>query len=236
MTRRARATVCLVAMAAAWSAPSGWGQSLSPTEIKAQAEQIIRAYAARVEAAVGPRGYVPTVRVMNTPALAYFDARTRRITLPHWPTLDAEVQAFFTSLLPDPSEAERLFRELFGWFLVAHEMTHWLQRELNIVLDRYDDERMANDFAVAFFMAEGDEARLLRLGELLDRALQNLADPVPPGEDRAQFFNEWYADLAVDPAKYGHFQFTFILDSIARRADHVFSALLRDPEGAGPQR
>ncbi len=182
------------------------------------------------------RGYVPTVRVMNTPALAYFDARTRRITLPHWPTLDAEIQAFFTFLLPDPNEAERLFEELFGWFLVAHEMTHWLQRELNVVPDRYDEERMANDFAVAFFMAEGDEARLLHLGQLVDRALQNLADPVPLGEDRAQFFNERYADLAVDPAKYGHFQFAFILDSIARRADHALSALLRDLEGAGRQR
>lgn len=200
----------------------------SPAEIAARAQAIVRAYAERVEREIGPVRYVPTVRVLNTPALAYFDARTRRITLPYWPTLDAEVQAFFTSLLADPAEAEFLFGELFGWFLVAHEMTHWLQDELGIALDRYADEQMANEFAVAFVVAEGDEARLLSLGELLVRAVQNLADPVPPGEDRAGYFNERYAELALDPAQYGHYQFTFILDAIARRVDLAFAALLRD--------
>ena len=214
--------------AIALAAPVGVGRVASPAEVKDRAEAIVRSYAERVALVVGPERYVPTVRILNTPALAYFDARARRITLPYWPTLDEQTKGFFLALLPDPEEAEELFGELFTWFLVAHEMTHWLQGELGIVLDRYEDERMANDVAVAFFMGEGDEARLVRLGELLDHALQSLPDPVPVGEDRAAYFNRRYADLAVDPAQYGQYQFTFILDAISRRADLLWEDMLRD--------
>lgn len=199
----------------------------SPAEVKARAELIARSFAERVGTVAGPLRYVPAVRVWSTPALAYFDIRARRITLPYWPTLEAEVRAFFLSLASDADAAEALFAELFTWFLVAHEMAHWLQGELGIVLDRYQDERMANDLAVAFFMAEGDEARLLNLGELLNRALQSLSDPVPPGEDRPTYFNLNYADLAVDPARYGYYQFALIADAITRRADLVFGILVR---------
>jgi len=136
------------------------------------------------------------------------------------------------SLSGNEARAEELFTTLFNWFLVAHELTHWLQREVGIALDRFSSEVMANHFAVAFHMAAANgEERLLRLGELLQGALHRLADPTPEGEDAAAFFNANYAALARDPSRYGYYQFRFILDSIAHRSELDFETLISQYSG-----
>jgi len=120
-----------------------------------------------------------------------------------------------------------LFTALFNWFLVAHELTHWLQREAGIDLDRFSSEAMANDFAVAFHLrAAGGEQRLVRLRDLLESALARLNDPTPEGVDAASFFNTNYGALARDPSRYGYYQFRFILDSIAARDELDFVSLI----------
>ena len=171
----------------------------------------------------------PAVRIRNTPYLAYFDHRSGKIVLPHWPTLDPKQQAFFLDLADTPEEAVALFVGLFNDFLVAHEMGHWLQRGLGVVRDRYASEREANNIGAAFFEAvEGGETRLLNLHSLLGAALERLVDPTPIDADERRFFNEHYAKLAVQPAAYAYYQFRFILDSIDARDTLDFAALFRE--------
>ncbi|GAB4305504.1 MAG: hypothetical protein Kow0097_03960 [Candidatus Bipolaricaulota bacterium] len=187
-------------------------------DILALGENLVQSYVAWVVPIAGPLPAPPILSVRNTPNLAYFDPRSNLIVVPCWPTLTDSQQAFFLSLTASAEEAALLFGELFNWFLIAHEMTHWLQHALDLGGDPYTRERMANECAVAFFMeSEAAEERLVELERILAYALDGLADPVPPGTDSAAYFNLHYHDLAQDPAKYGHFQFRFITDAIAHR-------------------
>jgi len=197
---------------------------MSVTEVQSAAERIVSIFAATTSELLGVDVTPPAVEIRNTPYLAYFDHRSGKIVLPHWPTLDHKQQAFLLDLTDTPEEAGALFNE----FLVAHEMGHWLQRGLGVVRDRYASEREANNIAAAFFEAvEGGETRLLNLHLLLDAVLERLADPTPIDADERRFFNEHYAKLAVQPAAYAYYQFRFILDSIDARDTLDFAALLR---------
>lgn len=199
----------------------------SVAAVQSAAERIVSDYAAVISEVAGEPSYVPTIEIVNTPNLAYFNHRTGQIVLPHWPSLEGSSRDFFVSLSGTEAQAEELFTTLFNWFLVAHELTHWFQRESGIALDRYSSEAMANHFAVAFHMRAADgEERLLHLGELLEAALEHLANPTPEGENVAAFFNANYAALARDPSHYGYYQFRFILDSIAHRGELDFATLV----------
>jgi len=201
---------------------------MSISEVQSAAERIVSMFAATTSELLGVDVAPPAVEIRNTPYLAYFDHRSGKIVLPHWPTLDPKQQAFFLDLADTPEEAGALFVALFNEFLVAHEMGHWLQRGLGVVRDRYASEREANNIGAAFFEAvEGGETRLLNLHSLLGAALERLVDPTLIGADERQFFNEHYAKLAVQPAAYAYYQFRFILDSIDARDTLDFAALLR---------
>ncbi len=200
--------------------------------VQTTAEKIVDTFVERVSQTVGavPAGAIPRVTVRNTPNLVYFDHRRGEIVTPHWKTLDAPARSFFFSLVADndSEQASRLFTSLFNGFLLAHEMTHWLQRTCGLTLDRYTSESMANDLAVAFFMDfEGGESELLALQQQLQRAISRLNNPTPAGENAAVYFNTHYAELARDASLYGYYQFGFIIDSIDRRSKLGFEDFIR---------
>lgn len=204
----------------------------SVAAIQSAAERIVSDYVAVITEVAGEPRYVPTIEIVNTPNLAYFNHRTGQIVLPHWPSLEGPSRDFFVSLSGNEARAEELFTALFNWFLIAHELTHWFQREVGVGLDRYSSEEMANHFAVAFHVATTDgEERLLRLSELLEAALHRLVDPTPDEEDPASFFNAHYAALARDASRYGYYQFRFILDSIAHHGELDFETLISQYSG-----
>ena len=204
----------------------------SVAAIQSAAERIVSDYVAVITEVTGEPSDVPTIEIVNTPNLAYFNHRTGQIVLPHWPSLEGSSRDFFVSLSGNEARAEELFTTLFNWFLVAHELTHWFQRESGITLDHYSSETMANHFAVAFHMRAADgEERLLHLGERLEAALHRLVDPTPEGDEVAAFFNANYAALARDPSRYGYYQFRFILDSIAHRSELNFETLVSQYSG-----
>ena len=204
----------------------------SVAAIQSAAERIVSDYVAVITDVSGEPSYVPTIEIVNTPNLSYFNHRTGQIVLPHWPSLEGPSRNFFVGFSGTEAGAEEVFTALFNWFLVAHELTHWFQREVGISVDRYSSEEMANHFAVAFHMRAPDsEERLLRLSELLEAALHRLVDPTPDGEDAASFFNANYATLARDPTRYGYYQFRFILDSITQRGKLDFVTLVSQASG-----
>jgi len=205
-----------------------FGVDGSPAAIQTAATRIVNDYVDAVGGIAGTVHDAPTVAVRNTPNLAAFDPRNNEIVLAHWPTVDEASRGFFLALAESEEDAEALFVELFNWFLVAHEMTHWFQRTVGMCLDRYGSEAMANDAAVAFFMRDGiAETRLLRLRERIVLALTRLEDPTPAGWEEAAFFNAHYAELARDPSRYGYYQFRLIREAVDRRGDLDFEALIR---------
>jgi len=201
----------------------------TPEQVQSAAKQIVTSFAAAANEFLNQTAVTPSVEVRSTPNLAYFDHRSWTIVLAHWPTLDEASRGFFLNLVETAEDAPALFVGLFNEFLVAHEMAHWLYRTLGIERDRYSSEREANDIAVGFFRSSEDgETYLLALRPRLEVALARLSDPTPPETDERQFFNDQYAALARNPTLYGYYQFSFILDSIDRRAELDFTSLLLD--------
>ena len=203
----------------------------SAFDVQTTAERIVRAFAAETSVGLGlvDAADIPRVVVRNTANLAYFDHRSGEIVTSHWGTLDEPQRRFFLTITDDDQDqAAELFTSLFNGFLVAHEMTHWLQRRCNLHLDHYTSEAMANDVAVAFFMLlEKGEEQMLALQRRLEQALEHLSDPVPQGEDPVATFNAHYAEIARDPYAYGYYQFLLIIDAIDRRADLSFEWFIR---------
>jgi len=165
--------------------------------IQADVEHAVAAYAAAVLEVAGAADPPPEVVVRNTPYLAHYSPQTNRIVIPYWPPEESTV-AFFLALMDgDEALAEELFAELFDWFLVAHELTHWLMIARGFEVDHYMSEALANDGAVAFYnLYPESEERLLRLDILLAAALERLPDPTPPQLSPVTYFNAFYPSLA----------------------------------------
>lgn len=194
--------------------------------VQSAVEMIVAAYVRALAPTGAAIGAPPEVVVQNTPNLIHFSPLTNRIVVPFWPPQESTLTFFLTLSGGDETQAQELFGELFHWFLVAHEMTHWLQHAGAVALDHYDAEARANDGAVAFYsLASENEERLLRLDALLAAALGRLRDPTPPALDPVTYFNAFYPSLAGDPYRYGYYQFRFIRDSIARRSTLLFAAV-----------
>jgi hypothetical protein len=198
--------------------------------VQTAAESIAEAYVAIVDEVLERQTTRPALEVRDSPYLAYFDPRESKIVVPFWPPKKASTFGFFLALADgDTAWAEVFFEELFDWFLVAHELTHWLQTELGLSPSHYESETMADDFAVAFHMGtSGGEERLLHLDRMLVQALEHLTDPGPQGIETTTYFNAFYMALTQDPWKYGYYQFGFIRDSIARRNDLSLVDLLAE--------
>ncbi len=198
-----------------------------PAVLQAAVEGTVQAYVLAAVELGGDAGAPPEILVANTPQLSYYSPRANRIVIPYWPPQESTVAFFLVLTDGDEAMAEELFTELFDWFLVAHELTHWLMTAHGAEADHYTSEAMANDGAVAFYnLSPGSEERLLRLDTLLAIALERLADPTPASLDPVTYFNAFYPALTSNPRQYGYFQFRFIRDAIARRHELEFAAFV----------
>jgi len=190
--------------------------------LRADAQVVVNAVAAEVARARGAAlGEPPAVQVRNTPQLIFFSRASNQIVVPWWETTAPEMRAVFrTFAAGDDADAEHLFRAFFNRFLVAHEAAHWFQaaadrRERTL----YENENMANRFAVAFWRTQpGGEALLAELERLATRAAASLPDPTPAGEDPVAYFGANYQALGREPLKYGYYQFRFMRDALRERA------------------
>ena len=198
--------------------------------LRADAQAVVDAVAAEVaRVRGGPLADAPRVQVRNTPQLIFFARDSNRIVVPWWDGTPPEMRAVFrTFAAGGDAEAEHLFRAFFNRFLVAHEAGHWFQfgasrRERTL----YENERMANRFAVAFWRTQpGGEAFLAELERLATRAAANLPDPTPTGDDPVAYFGANYQALGREPLKYGYYQFRFMRDALRERAELDFARMV----------
>lgn len=202
------------------------------TSLRTEVQAVVSAVASEVARVRGETlAAIPSVDVRNTPQLIFFSRSANQIVVPSWETLPPEMRTVFRTFAGGgDAEAEHFFRAFFNRFLVAHEAGHWFQdhakrREPTL----YENERMANRFAVAFWRTQpGGERLLEELERLAARAAANLPDPTPAGEDAVAYFGANYQALGRDPLKYGYYQFRFMRDAIRDRAQLDFATMVAD--------
>ena len=179
----------------------------------------------------------PKVVLSFTPQLSWIEEDGSAIHTVEWSQCPPGMQGFFAGLLGDAPAmpAPQFFHEVFNAFLVPHEMSHFVDARRGHLKNGgnfYGGEVHANRVAVAFWLGEvGGRERMARLMGVVDQALQHMTSPVPPGIDKARYFNEHYEMLLDDASKYGWYQFRMFLDAWEQRKAADFDALLRAPVG-----
>jgi hypothetical protein len=197
---------------------------------RADAQDILRAFAAEVARARGaPLADVPTVQVRNMPQLIGFVGPANQVVVPWWDTTPPEMRAVFRTFAGGgDAQAEHFFRAFFNRFLIAHEAGNWFQARANRQeRTLYDNENAASRLAVAFWRTQPNgEALLAELERLATRAVANLPDPTPAGEDSVAYFGANYEALAREPLKYGYYQLRFRRDALRDRAQLDFARMV----------
>jgi len=154
---------------------------------------------------------IPTIIIQNTPSLMSFGDDS--LIAPEWETLDSNNKMLFNSWATAAEgdfTGEDFFRKTFNWFLVIHELGHYVQSVKGSETDDfYNGEKEANDIAVAYWK-NANRTELDAYKEMLENILAIL--PVPE-DTSSQYFNANYDSLGAIPEVYGYFQFTFILQS-----------------------
>ncbi len=170
--------------------------------------------------------FVPEIREWTRPSLVSWRQEAKAVAVPRWDELDAQQRQFVVGMASG-ADARALFELLFRWFLIPHELTHALQVNAGRETDHATSERVANDVAVAFLVAD-NRAQLVAFVPVLQRARQSLPSLAELGDRAAQdrYFDDHYDELGRDPARYGAFQLQFILDSIARLDTLTFDAAI----------
>ena len=125
----------------------------------------------------------------------------------------------------NPVRARDFYQLCFYWFNIAHEMAHILKLKYGtsryLSGDFWQEEQDCNDFAVNYWRYNRQESRLQTLSKLISEALSHLPDPVPADARPQTLFNENYAELAKQLAKYGHFQFSFVKNALNEKMDLI---------------
>lgn len=144
-----------------------------------------------------------------------------------WEELPADYQAFFIQLMGNQAHRGRSFYEMyFYWFNIAHQCAHILRKTYGMSAESaWVEERAAAEFAVAYWLVFGEEARLGQLGECLYDALRILPNPILPDEDPAEYFDAHYGETVQHPSEFAYIHFRWAVDALERRPD--FLATLR---------
>lgn len=144
--------------------------------------------------------------------------RNIRLQYAAWADLPADFQSLFIHWLgDDPARGQAFYELYFYWFNIAHEVAHVLREQYGAT-DRHHwrDEVAVNTFAVAYWGARGESERLRQLSESIGLLLSQLQDPTPSGAIPADYFDQYYSELAQDPPAFGYYHFSMVSAALAQ--------------------
>jgi hypothetical protein len=168
--------------------------------------------------------FTPEMREWTRPSIISWREEQRAVAVPRWEELSEAQRAAIADLAGSPAGARPLFAWLFRWFFVAHELAHALQSHAHDEGGHAQGERFANDVAVAFYMEEPGGPEHLATLEAILAALEPGLAPLPPDADA--YFDAHYDELGQDARLYGAYQLRFVQDSLRRRHELDFDALV----------
>ena len=161
--------------------------------------------------------YIPTVNIQTAPFLIKWDEPNKGIILPFWDDLLDEQKELFKTWKGE--DAEEFFISLFNWFLIPHELGHFIN-PMEDSLSPYNREQAANEFAVAFFLSQIEYQEKL---EYVEKSLSEVLQLLPKIDfnnlSEEEYFNMNYTKLGSNPNAYGYFQFKFILNILNNKED-----------------
>ena len=155
----------------------------------------------------------------------------------------------FRELFGAGPEFEGNFNLYFHWYNVIHELAHISRRSVGLLhlgTTAIQEEKYANDFAVAYWRHQGEHIRLQVVEGIVSKALGHTIKTCP-SEDILQHYKEPTAfyEAGQNPREYAYVQFSMVLNAL-REATRGFVAELsgqgfrlqqataeQEPEGSG---
>lgn len=202
----------------------------SPPQVKQAATRIVRRFMERTKT---PITKTPTIIVQFDPSISSYYVKDNTLHTTAWGQCPPELKKLvgvWAGYTNGQMTDKVLFRELFSWFLIPHEMGHFLQGQkgkLTKKADFLDQEYWANRVAVAFWAEEkGQTPRLARFARCMDAIFKNLKSPVPAGQDARAYFQAHYDELSLNPNAYGWYQLDLMRKAYAHRTETNFKALI----------
>lgn len=186
-------------------------------ELESDVKKIIRAFDLYMRDMGVEPPYIPTVIIQTGPYLIKWDEQNQGVILPFWDELYDEQKELFKTLKGE--EAEEFFISLFNWFLIPHELGHFIN-PMEDSLTPYNRERAANEFAVAFYLSqEENKGKIDYINKSVSEVLELLPIIDFGSLSEEEYFNINYTKLGSNPNAYGYFQFKFIQDIINNKED-----------------
>lgn len=123
--------------------------------------------------------------------------------LPIWDLAPEMFRAFCITVM----ENEKDGKELFGLFFNGLYVPQDLGLALHFVADKnfdnkYNNEYTANIIAILYWKSKVMAASLKECYQYATRALENMPNPFPKGENEEVYFTNHYQELAKEPMKY----------------------------------
>ncbi len=116
--------------------------------------------------------------------------------------------------------ARNFFELYFYWFTIAHECGHILRKSYGTLSEsRWVEEETANEFAVAYWRAFGETARLGQLARMVSTARSLLPNPILPDQNPSAYFDTHYEELAGNLPAQTYLQFSWMLQALDRPLD-----------------
>jgi hypothetical protein len=180
----------------------------------------------RLRALEHPLSFVPDVVLNSQSGLLFYNGPRRRIVLPFWPDLSPSARSLYSQVGGSADSAAVAFAAI-NWFYLPHELAHQVLAETGPRLTRYENERRATVWAVAYWRARGESGRLEYVRQLAVAAAIRMAaaDPAPPEADRVQYFNENYSALIANPPAYVVYHMRMLAELLADPTLPEFSTL-----------
>lgn len=183
---------------------------------------------ARLRADGRPLSVIPNVVLNSESGLLFYGHARRRITLPFWPELSPSARDLYAQIGGSANSAAGAFAAI-NWFYLPHELAHQVLIESGERFTRYEGERAATVWAIAYWRLRGEHARLEYVRRLATAAAERMApaDPTPPGADRVQHFNDNYAALVANPPAYVVYHMRMLSELLTESSAPDFAWLVR---------
>jgi hypothetical protein len=209
------ATAVGLALACAWRTPLP-AQPTAPDGTLAALQADRDAFLGRCAEAGAALPSPPEIREWTRPSMMSWRREAHAVAVPRWDELTPEQRALVSRMAGSEALAPEVFRWVFRWFLLPHELAHAIQDGAAVRLPHARSERLANDAAVAFLREQpGGGRRVDRFARIVEEMVARLPDPVPPHDDSEAWFDARYDELPVE--QYAAFQVRYFRDSLARR-------------------
>ncbi|SMX40146.1 ImmA/IrrE family metallo-endopeptidase [Octadecabacter ascidiaceicola] len=225
MKRVTLAALVLLAGIGGWIGYSKMNKAPVDMALKAEIEAIRDAFISDVRSLDFPASSPPEVIIESTPAMMTYG--DEGLTAPDWDTLPAEVVTQMNNWANSADgtfTGRQYFEKTFNWFLVVHELGHYVQ-DVNGTgdqLSHYEREFQANQIAVAYWKRNHRS----ELDDYIAWVRAVLPVISAPESTTPEYYNANLYSGTNDNDFNGYFQFYFILTAYDQIDDLNLADLL----------